>query len=86
MTVEKITEEPVPAFPVVNPNRTPTLQFSGFLRKLTAAVNAFIDTFNSEGVTSDGTTGGSGSGGSGNQYVQMTIDGTTYKVLHDGTV
>ncbi|HEY7823648.1 MAG TPA: hypothetical protein VIG24_12475 [Acidimicrobiia bacterium] len=85
MTVQKITEEPVPAFPVVTPTLRPTLQFSGFLRALTAAVNAFIDTFNSEGVTSDGTTGGTGSAGAGNQYVEMTINGTTYKVLHDGS-
>lgn len=35
---------------------------------------------------SDGTTGGSGSAGSGNQYVELNIGGTTYKVLHDGTV
>ena len=35
---------------------------------------------------SSGTTGGSGSAGSGNQYVELDIDGTTYKVLHDGTV
>lgn len=41
---------------------------------------------NSIGVTSGGTTGGTGSAGAGNQYVEMTINGTTYKVLHDGTV
>ena len=35
---------------------------------------------------SDGDTGGSGSAGSGNQYVELNIGGTTYKVLHDGTV
>jgi len=35
---------------------------------------------------SDGTTGGSGSAGSGNQYVEMEINGTTYKMLHDGPV
>lgn len=35
---------------------------------------------------SNGVTGGSGSGGAGNQYVQMTVNGTTYKLLHDGTV
>ena len=37
-------------------------------------------------VDSSGTTGGTGSAGSGNQYVEMTVNGTTYKVLHDGTV
>lgn len=31
-------------------------------------------------------TGGAGSGGSGNQYVGLKIEGTTYKVLHDGTI
>jgi hypothetical protein len=35
---------------------------------------------------SSGTTGGSASAGAGNQYVELTINGTTYKVLHDGTV
>lgn len=39
-----------------------------------------------ESINSTGTTGGSGSAGSGNQYVELTINGTTYKVLHDGTV
>lgn len=32
------------------------------------------------------TTGGSGSAGAGNQYVEIEIAGTIYKVLHDGTV
>lgn len=35
---------------------------------------------------SDGDTGGAGSAGAGNQYVELNIGGTTYKVLHDGTV
>jgi hypothetical protein len=35
---------------------------------------------------SSGVTGGTGSGGAGNQYVQLTVNGVTYKVLHDGTV
>ena len=35
---------------------------------------------------SDGTTGGSGSAGSGKQYVELEINGTIYKLLHDGTV
>lgn len=38
------------------------------------------------GTLSSGDTGGTGSAGAGNQYVELTIDGTTYKVLHDGTV
>ena len=33
-----------------------------------------------------GGTGGSGSAGAGNQYVELNIDGTVYKLLHDGTV
>ncbi len=36
-------------------------------------------------VSSD-TTGGSGSAGSGNQYVELEINGSIYKLLHDGTV
>lgn len=38
-----------------------------------------------QAATSDGTTGGTGSAGAGTQYVELTIGGTTYKVLHDGT-
>lgn len=37
-------------------------------------------------ANSSTTTGGTGSAGAGNQYVELTIGGTTYKVLHDGTV
>jgi hypothetical protein len=37
-------------------------------------------------ASSSGTTGGSGSAGSGNQYIELTVGGSTYKVLHDGTV
>lgn len=37
-------------------------------------------------AASSGTTGGTGSAGAGNQYIEITIEGTTYKVLHDGTV
>lgn len=36
--------------------------------------------------SSSGNTGGTGSAGSGNQYVELNIGGTTYKILHDGTV
>ena len=39
-----------------------------------------------DSVSSDGTTGGAASAGAGNQYVELVIDGTTYKLLHDGTV
>ena len=37
-------------------------------------------------AVSNGTTGGSGSAGAGNKYVELKIDGVTFKVLHDGTV
>jgi hypothetical protein len=37
-------------------------------------------------AVSSGTTGGSGSAGAGNQYVELNIGGTVYKLLHDGTV
>jgi len=37
-------------------------------------------------IWSSETTGGTGSAGSGKQYVELTINGTTYKILHDGTV
>lgn len=33
-----------------------------------------------------GTTGGTASAGSGNQHIEISVGGTTYKVLHDGTV
>jgi len=64
--------------------------------KMSAATGAFkgVGTINAkaffdDGVavpSSSGTTGGSGAAGAGNQYVELTISGTTYKVLHDGTV
>ena len=47
---------------------------------ISATVFKEFDTFSS------GDTGGAGSAGSGNQYFELTIDGNTYKVLHDGTV
>jgi hypothetical protein len=37
-------------------------------------------------VASDGTTGGSSSAGAGNQYVELTVGASVYKLLHDGTV
>jgi len=37
-------------------------------------------------TASAGTTGGAGSAGSGNQYVELKIGSTIYKILHDGTV
>lgn len=49
--------------------------------------NTWWDLFVAGGnVNSTGLTGGSGSAGAGNNYVEITIDGSTYKVLHDGTV
>jgi len=35
---------------------------------------------------SGGDTGGSGSAGAGKQYVEISIGGTVFKILHDGTV
>jgi hypothetical protein len=57
----------------------------------TPTVVAHVTTngLHSEGVrvtTSAGTTGGTGRAGAGKQYVEITIAGVTYKVLHDGTV
>jgi len=49
----------------------------------------FTGDLNESGVrvaTGDGTTGGTGSAGAGNQYIEISVAGTTYKVLHDGTV
>jgi len=47
----------------------------------------WYDGSNTEWMTSsDGDTGGSASAGAGNQYVEVNINGTVYKVLHDGTV
>jgi hypothetical protein len=37
-------------------------------------------------VGSDGDTGGAGSAGAGNQYIEIEVEGTVYKVLHDGTI
>jgi len=37
-------------------------------------------------IAAAGTTGGTGSAGSGKQYVTLSIGGTVYKLLHDGTV
>lgn len=37
-------------------------------------------------LTSNTTTGGTGSAGAGKQYITINVNGTNYKVLHDGTV
>lgn len=42
--------------------------------------------FGGKTVMSAGTTGGSGSAGVGKQYLAITINGITYKLLHDGTI
>lgn len=56
----------------------------------TPRLQAFFDAIeyniNNVLVSSEGTTGGTGSAGAGNQYIEMTHNGTTYKVLHDGTI
>ena len=62
--------------------------FTGYTTTRVQALTATrsIYNFSEEIATSDGTTGGTGSAGAGNQYVELVIGGTTYKVLHDGTV
>lgn len=37
-------------------------------------------------VQSTKAVGGAGSAGAGNQYVEIQVHGTKYKVLHDGTL
>lgn len=48
--------------------------------------NSVLDSSNNHYTKSSGNTGGSSSAGSGNQYVELNVNGTIYKVLHDGTV
>lgn len=54
--------------------------------RLTTEAALFLNGLVDAMASSSGTTGGTGSAGSGNQYVEITIGGTTYKVLHDGAV
>ena len=64
-------------------------RFSTSVSDITAAAltaSTLLVEKSGEIATSDGTTGGTGSAGAGNQFVELVIGGTTYKVLHDGTV
>lgn len=54
--------------------------YSSIPLKDTSDTNDFLT------AISDGDTGGAGSAGAGNQYVEVQIGSTTYKVLHDGVV
>jgi hypothetical protein len=57
------------------------------IRFLTAANNFTVtgtERFLVDNTT--GATGGAVSAGAGNQYVELTIAGTRYKILHDGAV
>jgi len=56
------------------------------LQAANEALAARVATLESTAAKGDGTTGGTGSAGAGAQYVEIKVDGTTYKVLHDGTV
>jgi len=55
----------------------------GFYVKTTDGVNTGWE---NASVYVGGGAGGTGSAGAGNQYVELNINGTTYKLLHDGTV
>jgi hypothetical protein len=46
----------------------------------------FSDALTEYTTISSGTTGGTGAAGAGNQYVEIDINGTKYKILHDGTI
>jgi hypothetical protein len=61
-----------------------TAEFSGTFS--TSVSKNTSDTTALYGITSDGDTGGTGSAGAGNQYIEIDVNGTTYRVLHDGTV
>lgn len=49
------------------------------------ALQLSIDGNNQYVAISDGGTGGAGSAGAGNQYIEIEVNGTVYKVLHDGS-
>lgn len=70
-----------------------TQRLTDIIKHIRASIGVFgqvlaneIKEANVRVTTSDGSTGGSGSAGAGNQYVELNVDGTTYKILHDGTV
>lgn len=81
MSLEKPTDTLGASDQVVTATGGPTTRLLIFLKELVALLNRNID----KTVSSEGATGGSGSAGVGNQYVELTINGTTYKVLHDGS-
>lgn len=65
----------------------PTTPIDGDLWYLSNSGVMFYDgAANHNLAMSDGGTGGTDSAGAGKQYVELEINGTVYKVLHDGTV
>lgn len=58
----------------VEPDGRLTVDGVKLLQEFARAINS---------MKSTGNTGGAGSAGAGNQYVEMEIDGTVYKLLHD---
>lgn len=51
-----------------------------------SGVSGWSGTSGYSGNIGPGDTGGVGSAGAGNQYVTLTINGVTYKLLHDGVI
>lgn len=65
------------------------VRFNTTVSDIGNAYDAFSNGYikrSSEIIVSRGLTGGGATAGAGEQYVEVTIDNTRYKVLHDGTV
>lgn len=57
------------------------------LQEIELAIRKLVSLINDQKVKSDNSTGGTGSAGAGNQYISLTLpNGTSYKVLHDGSL
>lgn len=83
LTASSTTNHPLNIPPGVNP----TTPIEGDIWFESNKGLKFQDQVGEQNIAqSDGTTGGTGSAGAGNQYIELEIDGTKYKVLHDGTV
>ena len=52
----------------------------------TTGTGFWVVMVNSGVASSDGTTGGLNSAGAGSQFVAVTIQGVTYRMLHDGVI
>lgn len=81
MSLENPTDVLGPNDRIVTPTGGPTARLTLFLKELLDLITRNAE----KTVSSDGATGGTGSAGVGSQYVELTINGTTYKVLHDGS-